>query len=510
MLTLGRYEKTFVLIASNSVVYFMAMLIPIFLVRFLSKVDYGTYSQTYMIGGIFYAGFLLGVVPSIYHFYPLLQGERQSMLLRQSMVMLTFQGLLASLCLVLVSDLLGKAFHNPELPGMLRIYALYLFFITASDYFQPLLIVQGNYRLSLIIPTLENGLKLVFLLTPLLLGFGITVLMVSAALFALIRLVIYSYINYSCNLKSWKWNDWSLTLLWDQIYFSVPLGLMTIVGLICQHIDKVIVSSYLTPADYAIYAIGAIEIPLASVLQGSVMTVLRTELPKLVSENRLKEVQKVWGTSVQKQALIVLPISIFLIINAQEVIVFLFTESYRQSVSVFSIYLLLIPAQIANFSVVPIVFKKTYFAFMMSIVSVGLNIALGISLISILGFKGPVVGRVIALYVCNLIYLIYSERLLRLRHFTLFPWKTVGAITAAALLAGVVSHYALNFWIEGGLVFLIGSGFVFVGLYSYLVYKFRILTQWDKDLMMKWTAITLRWFRRPTELQDKTARSSKS
>jgi len=510
MPAIGRSEKTFVLMVSNGLVYFLAMLVPIFLVRFLSKVDYGTYSQAYMIGGMFYSSFLLGVVPSIYHFYPLLQGERQRTLLRQSVVMLTLQGLIACLCLVLLSNRLGEAFHNPELPGMLRIYAMYLFFITASDYFQPLLIAQGSYRFSMIAVSLESSLKLVFLLTPLFLGFGIKVLMGSAALFAFIRLAIYSYINYFHNLKSWKWKEWSQKLFWDQIHFSVPLGLVGIIGIIGQNIDKVIVSSFLTPADYAIYAIGVIEIPLASVLQNSVMMVLRTELPKLVAENRFQEIREIWGESVRKMAIILLPIFIYLFINAEQVVVFLFTEKYRQSVSVFSLSLFLLPGQVANFSVVPVVFKKTFFVFVLSVIGICFYSVIGLIFISAFGVNGIVIARVLTLYLIISVHLVYSERLLHVPLFTLFPWKTVAAITTLALVAGVVSHYALNYWMDERLLFLIGSGLVFAGLYSYFVFKFKLLTQWDKDLIMKWSTAALRWVRRPVKFQDKPVSNSKS
>ena len=55
----------------------------------------------------------------------------------------------------------------------------------------------------------------------------------------------------------------------EMVKFSLPLGMATMLGTISLQLDKVIVGTMCEPADFAAYALGAIEIPLIGIVTGS-------------------------------------------------------------------------------------------------------------------------------------------------------------------------------------------------------------------------------------------------
>ncbi len=491
MAKIVRSEKAVILLITNGLVYAIGILMPVILVRYLSKTDYGIYSQTFMVGRIVYAAFLFGIIPSIYHFYPLLQGEKRERFLNQSVGILISLGILAALFLLSISGLLGKEFHNPELPQMLRIYALYMAFILASDYFIPLLIAQGNYSRSLVVSVLENTVKLVFLCLPMVFGYNVQFIMMSLAAFAGVRCLVYFSMSQFRDVRSKISLGLDRAMLREQFRFATPLGLTYIVGLISGSVDKIVISSYLTPTDFALYSIGAIGNPLAGMIQGSVMTVLRTELPRLVADNNYAEAIKIWSESVRKPALMILPFFAYSIINAKDLIVFFYTAKYLNSVPVFIIYLFFMPLTIANFSVIPLVFEKTRFQLYMSFFGLVLMTALSVTLLPVMGMNGPALCMVLASIITSSMFLIYSARLLKTTVFILFPWLKVGNIMLASFAAGLVARFALHGVLRSGLVYLMISGLAFGALYIWTIYQFRILTAWDKELLSKWTVKTL-------------------
>lgn len=474
----------------NGIVYGIALLIPMVLVRFVGKAEYGTYSQTFMVGRIVYASFLFGIIPSIYHFYPLYGDRQRQRFIVQCVTMLVLHGALAALFTLGAAGFIGERFANPDLPRMLMVYAVYLFFVMASDYFIPLTVAQGNYKLSVVCTVLENIVKLLCISIALFGGAGIEVVMATLSGFALVRFLLYTVLSYGKNLRDREGSLFAFdrAMLMEQLHFSMPLGLTYIVGLAGQHLDKILVSSWLAPEQYAIYAIGAIEIPLASIIQNSVMTVLRTEMPALVRENRLAEACFLWRESARKQALLMLPFFAFILVNAQDLVVVLFTEDYRQSASVLAIYVFMLLLQTANYSIVPLVFKRTRFILAMALMFLAASACFGILFIPLMSYNGPALGMVLANLLINCVYLGYSARLLGTSVATLFPWKGFIVILLLALGCALLPFLLLRGLIHSKLIFLAVSAALFFILYLIGVMRTAVLSDWDRQLVGKWLA----------------------
>ena len=86
----------------------------------------------------------------------------------------------------------------------------------------------------------------------------------------------------------------------EQLKFTVPIGLSSVVGAFSRQIDKLIISGYFTSREYAIYANGAMELPLARILNAAVMSVLMPELVVLYNQGEYQKMLALWHRSIRK------------------------------------------------------------------------------------------------------------------------------------------------------------------------------------------------------------------
>ena len=121
------------------------------------------------------------------------------------------------------------------------------------------------------------------------------------------------------------------------------------VGAFSRQIDKLIISGYFTSREYAIYANGAMELPLARILNAAVMSVLMPELVVLYNRGEYQKMLALWHRSIRKVSLIILPVMVFLFIFAREFLVLLYSEKYLESAGIFQIYLLTLPIRVTTF-----------------------------------------------------------------------------------------------------------------------------------------------------------------
>ena len=103
----------------------------------------------------------------------------------------------------------------------------------------------------------------------------------------------------------------------EQLKFTVPIGLSSVVGAFSRQIDKLIISGYFTSREYAIYANGAMELPLARILNAAVMSVLMPELVVLYNQGEYQKMLALWHRSIRKVSLIILLVMVFLFIFAR-------------------------------------------------------------------------------------------------------------------------------------------------------------------------------------------------
>ena len=202
--------------------------------------------------------------------------------------------------------------------------------------------------------------------------------------------------------------------------YSLPLGLSSIIGMLSIQLDKLVVSGFFTPAQYAVFSIGAMELPFISILNNSVNAIL---LPHISSEPA--KMTEVYRAAVRKNALIIFPFAVLGLIFATPLITFLYTETYLGSVPFFRVYLLNLPLRVATYGIIFMALRKTRYIMINSLVTLGLNLVLNLVLVRLIGMMGAVIATVIVTWLSVALYLYWMRHKLGLDLTELFPLKAL-------------------------------------------------------------------------------------
>lgn len=92
---------------------------------------------------------------------------------------------------------------------------------------------------------------------------------------------------------------------------SVPLGVSSMVGTISTNLDKLIISSMLTPAIYAVYTQGARELPRIGTITGAINTVMIVDLTKAAKDRDYETAVALFHKTAERTSMLLMPIMVF-------------------------------------------------------------------------------------------------------------------------------------------------------------------------------------------------------
>jgi O-antigen/teichoic acid export membrane protein len=184
----------------------------------------------------------------------------------------------------------------------------------------------------------------------------------------------------------------------EMVKYSVPLGFSGMLGLITLQLDKIIVSSMCTPEEFAIYANGAIEIPLIGIITGSIATVILADMTIMCQQKNHDKALMLFHRASLRSASVLLPAMCFLMITADQFIITVYSVKYIQSVPPFRLYLLILPVRIVVYGSAIMALGMTRFILIRSIFDLIINAILSVILVRVLGYIGAVIATILTLY----------------------------------------------------------------------------------------------------------------
>jgi len=224
--------------------------------------------------------------------------------------------------------------------------------------------------------------------------------------------------------------------MWRQMKYSIPLGLSSMVGALSKNLDKIIVSSMCPPEQFALYANGAVELPVIATITGSVMAVLLPEFSRLFKEKEHDEIIKLWNRAMVKCSLIIFPLMAFLMTMAREAMTVLFSKGYEESCVPFRIYLLMLPMRITTFGPIIMASGHSRLILICTVVVLFLNLVFSVVFVHLVGYIGAAAATVVTGYVFGLPFsLIVISRLCRRPVSRLLPYGPLGRVAAVSAVA---------------------------------------------------------------------------
>jgi len=459
-------------------------------VRLLTKGDYGTYRQVWLVYSTLSGILLLGIPRSIYYFVPTLSEDKKRTFIIQTILILAGIGLFTSSIIFLSSSHIARYFHNPEIARYLRIFSIYIFFSLGIAYFMNYIYSQKKFRLGTIIGIISQLLLSTCVLVSLIIGGKLETVFYTLGIFMAFKYVLY--LVYILRKTRPIGPFWDRQLLVKQLKYSLPLGVTSMIWMISRRIDRFIVSFFTSPSVFAVFAVGAVEIPLINILNESVNTVLRVKFAELYKKRDFKEIVRIWHGSIKKQALLYMPLFCFLFMFSEQFVTFLYTDRYVESTLFFRIYLFLLPIRVATYTIILTSTGKTRSVLYISLLHVVSNIILSIISVKLIGIIGPAIVSVVVAVLASIYALSITKVNFKLSFRDLFPFKMLLKIMGLAVLAAVCAYPVKILFTSKWQMLLLG--FICYGAaYLFVCFKSKIIDERDKKLILDWLILKPLW-----------------
>jgi len=474
------------LIAANIIKFAIGIFMPMILVRMLTHADYGTYQQMVLISNAAVSLLTLGLPTSVFYFNSYIGRDRIPVLVVQTSLLLLIGGVVATGAIYFGAGPISRTMNNPGMTPLLSIYALSVGFVIASEHSISFLISQNRYLLAVMFEVGEAAVRIILLLAPLWLGYGLTGLVVCIVIYSVLRFsvrTLYLFTRSGLDYSSWR-KRW---FVGEQLNYSIPIAMISLVAMLGNTFNRGILAAYFTPADYAIFAVGNVVLPFATIFQSAVANVLRAEMPALVRDGRLTEVVRIVRESVRKLSIIVLPSFIFLLAHSYQFITVLFTNSYAESVGVFRICVWELPLDMLILSAIPQVFGKTRANMNINFAATGFLLVSSYALIKTIGFYGAALAGIATQYFTVFLFLIVVLRLMHTSLTRLLPFPQLLRVVAASGVAALVSRM-LPEASAVGLVNLVLAAMVYSLVFLGVAAALGVFTDDDRRLVRRWLA----------------------
>ncbi len=450
------------------------------LARWLTVEEYGTYSQLILIASTLVLFSSLSLPRSLYYFVPQAQNEGEKKIIAVQIILLTVaSSLLFAFLLFPASPFLAKFMQNELIEASVFYVAVYLFFLSVSGLFEPLLVSLGHAKVVAGIESFTGLALLLAVVLPLYFGLDYRNILFCMSLVLALKMILLFYFLFK--LKGCLYFRQLFQNIIQKIKYSAPLAIGSMIGIVGRRIDQFIISAMFLPTEYALYARGAFELPLVAILPMTISNLMLPGFVKDLATGRRERVAWQFADKARKLALLFFPLTVLMFVLSEAFIVFLFSEKYLGSVPVFKVYLLLLPIRITIHGIILRASGHTQKFIVGDLLCVISNVVISVLLIKAVGMTGAAWGTVISIGLYTIYILSINCRVLGVTMFKIFPWRDLSKIMSVAIIAGVVSFLFLRI-LDTYIVQLTVIPVVFSGVYLIVGYFFKIYT--DGDILL--------------------------
>jgi O-antigen/teichoic acid export membrane protein len=470
------FQPTFTMMGGRALAFVGAFFAPVILVRIFDQSEFGTYKQLLLITSTLYPFAQLGMAESLYYFLPRNPAEGGKYV-ANSFLFLAAAGLAAMALLEAVSGRLSGWMRNGALAEYMPLLGVLIWLTVASATVEIVMISRHRYFGAAASYALSDLVRAAFVVVPALLLHSLEAVVVGTVAFALVRLV--------AGVAYFKWEfrrgfRFDLSLLKAQLAYAVPFGLAIVGDIFLLGFHQYAVSYYFDAATFAIYSVGCLSIPIVDFVLSPAASMLMVRMGQANASGDRPEMLAIWHDTTRKLALMFVPLTALLIVIARDLIVLLFTEAYLASVPVFVIW----SSGIVWSALLTDGVLRVYADMRWLLLQTGLRLVLSVALISwsigAFGLQGAVLLFVLSAAVSKAVTLARVTKLLGVGFGNVLPWRELGGIAIAALLAALAALVLKHELGLGPLPALLVSGVVYTAAYVGLLLRLHLLSPGER------------------------------
>lgn len=391
--------RSLIILATTGVTQSMTILTGIVLVRMIDQVTFGTYRQALLAVAMISGLLSLQLGNSLYYYIPHLDRLRHRSLLLQTLTLSLLTAVLPALGLYFGADTVAALFDNPAVAPLLRILAIYPFLDRITVLLPSFLISYDRATRAGIYSMVTALGRSAAIVGTLAAGYGLD----SVAWGLVVVAFVLAAVGILDMVRLCPTGDWGVDtkLLLDQINYTWPLWATAGVGVLNLQFDKALVSGTFSPDVYAVYSVGAVQLPMVALITSSLASATMPNMVRSAEAGDRRAVLSVWHQTARKASLVIFPVFSFFVFMASDFVVALYGEDYSDAMWPFMIYLAVLPIRVSVYSAVLRAFGNTrpiataaVFGLVVNVVASSLLVWWGRG--SMVSFVGPSVGTVLA------------------------------------------------------------------------------------------------------------------
>ena len=466
------------LTASKVATMAISMVSSMLLSRFRTLTEYGTYSQLLMAINLVCSIIMLGLPNSINYFLAKAETEQErARFLSVYYTLNTLLSLTVGLVLVLATPLLEVIFKNNLIKSFWYFLAFFPWTKIIMSSVENLLIVYRKTN-TLMLFRLANSVALLGIILLVQLSGGtfsdyMVLYLATESIFTL-----WTYWQAKKNTAHLK-PSLNTVLIKTIFAFSIPIGMASMIGTINIELDKLVITSFFSTEELAIYTNASKELPV-TVIATSLTAVLLPQLVRLLHSGRNRDAVELWKSATTISFAIICFLATACFVFAPEVITVLYSKKYLDGVAVFRVYCLVLLLRCTYFGMLLNASGRTKFILYSSIGSLVLNVVLNYILYGIFGFIGPALATFFSSLIMQMIQLTYSGKVLDIRFSDVFPWKNFFFILLLNAATGL-GVFEIHRMINAGAVSIVsalGLGAIWFFVMACIQFK-PIKKQWN-------------------------------
>jgi len=468
----GMAKQTAAIMAGKIIALLATFAMPLFLTRYLTKAEYGVYSQFFVIVNFCIIIFSLGIQSNLYFFYPKSsENERKSLIVHTILLLLIYT--LVAIALINV-PLLGKyLLGNGDLVNYKVFISIGILFLMPLVIAEPLYVAKNDNITSMFFPPTEVLLRLIFVVGFALLWQSLNAIMLGIVFagFSCFVFVMF-YALKGINLRK-TGSIIDVSLAKKQLKYSWPFGIALILNTLALQFDKIICISFLAPAAFATYSIAFYGIPGVEQIYQSLSQVYLLKMSSKHHENKPNEISEIYKSLVTKTYSFSIPAIVLMSLYAKRIITLFFTSKYIDAVPLFRIYILTFLVFMLGAGLILRATDRTTYSLKAYFYSSLITLPLTYFLIKYYGLWGGLTSAMVSIILPKAIQLHYEMELLKSNLFTYFPWKKFLTIVLISLIA-IIPFVLLEFFVAYNDVFMALLGATYLLIVSLLEIKFGV------------------------------------
>ena len=457
-------------------------LAPLVLVRLFTQAQFGTYKQLFLIYATLYNIGQVGMAESLFYFLPR-SGRDGGGYVANSVLSLAAAGMAGLALLGAGGALVARWLGNPGLNAHLGLLGLFFMLMMPAAAVEIVMISRQRYLWGACSYGVSDVLRSLALVAPAVLWHSLDAILLGACVFAAARLLAaLAYFR-----REFGGTFWPQAILGRrQLAYALPFAVAVVIETAQLNYHQYAVAHYFDAATFAIYSVGCFQLPLFELVASPMANVMMVRMAEKQREGREEESLVVWNRTTRVLALMFFPVVALLMVAAGDVIVFLFTESYRASAPIFAIWSLGLAASVLQTDAVLRVYAATRFMLLVGVLKLAFIAALIGAFMSVFGLRGAVLVTFLAMAAMKGVALAKIQRLMGVRFPRLLPWRDLGGIGLAAAAAALPA-LMVRAAVEGPVSLRLAlTGLVHVGVYLLILFNSPLLADEERLAVRGW------------------------